>query len=892
MLNYYTFIQQYWQAQYNGAASAVSVGLAQNGLVLLQAQIQNDDTPANQALLDAETASQQAYVDAFLGNQAGIVTPDQLATALAAYQAAKTARSAILPTYQNAITTLSAGLQPPLAIYQKQYNDDVDEIASTLEDHIDGVDIPALQADAAACAIKITGLQSAINILSTFTETLNNYVTGIESQLTAIETTGQTPITYQDIIDQSSTLSFTGTPSDAVGAISPITGQLTGSMQVAMQAPHMIWWTGTGWQEIPDAIDQVALPSLLPATAAVNTIFRVPLPVLGTTTVTYNYYRWTGTAWQLMDEYWTIDGWNEIPESGYRIGDCHQVIERLVPLIFDGYDKVRINHSALYNDQPGQHLPPGFIDNSIQPLITGLADTQTAITNITNPDTGDIAVLTSSLSNLQNLVGQFSSSTAITYAEAQTWELSKDQLISDATFLEETAADLEITTQLVSYKTAIGGGASPYNNGLIDIIAPWINQAESNYPIAITSGQQSSIAAAFSAAQSAQSALQTAISAAQAAGVQESLTEFQTSVDGQFTTINGSLSNFDTQFGQYSSDGYLSQTESQSLSLSLAQAVAQSTGVIGAATALGITFEVTAYQSALTTLQTDVAPWIGQSSYPIAITPTQRAAIEVAFGQVQETATTLQNTIVTVASSQAQAAAISATDAILASTNSQISGLSSDFNAAFSDNTITIIEANQISVDLALLQASMVTLTSNANTLGITTELTNYTADFNALSSALSAWTGLSSYPVSITTGQRQNITTLFQACQNAETVLVNKINSATAANTLLAASNSIAAQIGSTNLSIENINSTLESAGTSLVTLNNDLAALSSITELTLAEANALKSDLAQAQANLVNSGSTLYTVANALGITTQLTAYQAAVSALASGLAPWVNS
>ena len=286
-----------------------------------------------------------------------------------------------------------------------------------------------------------------------------------------------------------------------------------------------------------------------------------------------------------------------------------------------------------------------------------------------------------------------------------------------------------------------------------------------------------------------------------------------------------------------------------------------------------------------------MAPWIGQATYPIAITPTQRAAIEVAFGQVQETATTLQNTIVTVASSQAQAAAISATDAILAQTNSQISGLSSDFNAAFSDNTITTIEANQISVDLALLQASMFTLTSSANTLGITTELTNYTTNFNALSSALSAWTGLSSYPVSITTLQRQNITTLFQTCQNAETILVNKINSVTAANALLAASNSIAAQIGSTNLSIENINTTLESAGSSIVTLNNDLAALSSITELTLAEANALKSDLAQAQANLVNSGSTLYTVANALGITTQLTAYQNAVSALASGLAPWVN-
>jgi chromosome segregation ATPase len=160
-----------------------------------------------------------------------------------------------------------------------------------------------------------------------------------------------------------------------------------------------------------------------------------------------------------------------------------------------------------------------------------------------------------------------------------------------------------------------------------------------------------------------------------------------------------------------------------------------------------------------------------------------------------------------------------------------------------------------------------------------------------ALVSGLAPWINQSSYPIAITSTQRSALTALFQATQTAETVLVNKIDSVNSANALTSANSNTTTQIGYVNSSIDNINTTLSSAGQSLATLNNDLVALSSATELTLAEAKALAYDLSQAQAQLGTTGDTLYTIAQSLGITTQLTNYSNAVAALALGLAPWVE-
>ena len=683
-----------------------------------------------------------------------------------------------------------------------------------------------------------------------------------------------------------------------------------------------VFWDGLDYRIVeadgalsdPSLFSTKAPPNRIPTNFEVWSVPRPDWPPVGLTVYdsrNKDYYFWNPNtqSFQIMDWFGQVEGDDELPYPGYKIGAAHVIVYHDIKVMWNGYYWQRYHHDMLdLGTDAAIHVPEGFIAQNqanVEGLITGLVEAQTAITSITNPDTGDIAALTSSLSNLQNLVGQFSSSTAITYAEAQTWELSKDQLISDATFLEETAADLEITTQLVSYKTAIGGGASPYNNGLIDIIAPWINQAESNYPIAITSGQQSSIAAAFSAAQSAQSALQTAISAAQAAGVQVNLSEFQTLVEGEFTTVNGALSNFDTQFEQYLSDGYISKVESQSLNLSLGLITAASKGVIIAATALAITTELTAYKMALgggtapfnNGLIDMLAPWIGQATYPIAITTTgagtanQRATIEAAFAMVKETEIILQNTIIAVSSSQAQAAAIAAVDITINAVNGDLNSLTDDYNAAFSDSTITIIEANQLAADLGKLQASSSVIGGEATTLGITTELSAYSSDLLALVNGLAPYINQSSYPINLgpnATIIRSNLSNLFQTCQTAETVLVNKIDSVNATNAATSATASSNSYADSVHTEINNyVNGQLAALNSTLSVISPDFTGAFSDLSITLTEATQMSNDLLLLQ----DQANTLLAIAADLSITTEATTYSNLISALEAELAPFIG-
>jgi hypothetical protein len=667
-----------------------------------------------------------------------------------------------------------------------------------------------------------------------------------------------------------------------------------------------VFWDGLDYRivEADGTLDDPALfsikapPNRTPTNFEVWSVPRPNWPPIGLAIYDgrdKDYYFWNPDkqAFTIMEWFWQVEGDDELLYPGVKIGAAHVIVYHDIKVMWNGYYWQRYHHDMLdLGTDADIHIPEGFLAQNqanIEGLITGLESAQTAISANSTQATTDIAALNTSITTLQDQIAAFSSTSEITYAEAQAMELSQTQLTADASILEGIATDLGITTQLTAYESAL--------TILGTALASFVNQPTASYPVAVTSAQQSAINSAFSAATSAQSALQAAIGAAQASGVQVSLDEFKTLVNSEFTTVNGTLSNFDTQFEQYASDGYVSQAEAQSLSLTLGQIVAASTEVISGATALSITTEVTAYQAAIAALQTTLAPWVGQTTYPIAITTTgtgtanQRATIEAAFAQVKETEVTLQNTIIAVSSSDAQAAAIAAVDATITTTNGNLTTLTNDFNTAFSGTSLTIIESNQFASDLGQLQASSTTLTNEATTLGITTEQTNYTTALAALVSGLAPWINQSSYPIAITSTQRSALTALFQATQTAETVLVNKIDSVNSANALTSANSNTTTQIGYVNSSIDNINTTLSSAGQSLATLNNDLVALSSATELTLAEAKALAYDLSQAQAQLGTTGDTLYTIAQSLGITTQLTNYSNAVAALALGLAPWVE-
>lgn len=105
-----------------------------------------------------------------------------------------------------------------------------------------------------------------------------------------------------------------------------------------------------------------------------------------------------------------------------------------------------------------------------------------------------------------------------------------------------------------------------------------------------------------------------------------------------------------------------------------------------------------------------------------------------------------------------------------------VDNLGDIINNAFADNKLTNIEANSIKLSLDNVTAESTSLISNATTLGITTERTNYSNALTTLTNYLNTNWLNKTYPLTITVTQRTNVTTYFKNLENKKSILLTKI--------------------------------------------------------------------------------------------------------------------
>lgn len=114
----------------------------------------------------------------------------------------------------------------------------------------------------------------------------------------------------------------------------------------------------------------------------------------------------------------------------------------------------------------------------------------------------------------------------------------------------------------------------------------------------------------------------------------------------------------------------------------------------------------------------------------------------------------------------------------IADVQDSVEQLGVDINNILSDNKITAIEANGLELSLVQVASESTDLISVANTLGITTERTNYSNSLTTLTTEINKWINQTTYPKDITSTDRTNIQTKFQNLEGMKSILINKISS------------------------------------------------------------------------------------------------------------------
>ncbi len=105
-----------------------------------------------------------------------------------------------------------------------------------------------------------------------------------------------------------------------------------------------------------------------------------------------------------------------------------------------------------------------------------------------------------------------------------------------------------------------------------------------------------------------------------------------------------------------------------------------------------------------------------------------------------------------------------------------LNNLETEINSYSSDLKLTLAEANTLKISLDSLNAESTDLINVATSLSITTEKTNYSNALTTLTNYLNTyWLG-KTYPLTITSAQRTNVTNYFKNVENYKSILVNKI--------------------------------------------------------------------------------------------------------------------
>ena len=505
MYSYYAFVQSYWQKRINASKYNIEAAFAQNALTLVWQQKDREDTEASQALLDAELKAQDDYVYAAQKQRAGIATQEEVNEALARLSDAREARRSTLPDYTWLVGAIHAKAQETFNLFngfrEKIIPDAVKRGRMSVGEWLAEASAE-IRRDYEKYTDWLVKAQALRDTATTFGSQLQTFLQISENDLDAVGDTQKAPRTYQDIIDESS-YTFTGAYSGAANHISP-EGHVTGQIQVLLEVLHRIYWDGVKWMEMPDELDQCASPDLLPAVAQEGTIFLVPA---GQETKESAYYYRHESKWIRMSRMSDANGWEELPTLGHTIGGYHIVREKNVPTIWNGFEKVRIDHTTLSNNIPGMHMPPGFVAR-VDTLDSGQNQLASDFVGFREETADNLGELDRSLGRVVYKLEEINSDGVITLPEANALKLQLQLLQSESLQLLSMGGTLGITTEINTYRDAV--------DIVAELLLAYVDQPA--YPIEVSGAQRAQITQKFRDVQDAKSALVNAIAAAQAAG--------------------------------------------------------------------------------------------------------------------------------------------------------------------------------------------------------------------------------------------------------------------------------------------------------------------------------------------------------------------------------------
>lgn len=505
MYSYYAFVQSYWQKRINASKYNIEAAFAQNALTLVWQQKDREDTEASQALLDAELKAQDDYVYAAQKQRAGIATQEEVNEALARLSDAREARRSTLPDYTWLVGAIHAKAQETFSIFsnlrEKLLPPTMKRDAQNIANWLSSVPYYVVE-EWNKYTDWIVKAQALRDTATTFESQLQTFLQISENDLDAVGDTQKAPRTYQDIIDESS-YTFTGGYSGAANHISP-EGHVTGQIQVLLEVIHRIYWDGVKWMEMPDEMDQCASPDLLPSVAEEGIIFRIPPAV--ETAESHYYYRYE-SKWLRMPRKADANGWEELPSMGHVIGGYHIVREKNVPTIWNGYEKVRIDHTTLSNNIPGMHMPPGFVAR-VDTLGSEQNQLVSDFVGFREETAENLGEMDRSLGRVVYKLEEINSDGVITLPEANALKLQLQLLQSESLQLLSMGGTLGITTEVNTYRDAV--------DIVAELLLAYVDQPA--YPIEVSAPQRAQITQKFRDVQDAKSALVNAIAAAQAAG--------------------------------------------------------------------------------------------------------------------------------------------------------------------------------------------------------------------------------------------------------------------------------------------------------------------------------------------------------------------------------------
>lgn len=334
-----------------------------------------------------------------------------------------------------------------------------------------------------------------------------------------------------------------------------------------------------------------------------------------------------------------------------------------------------------------------------------------------------------------------------------------------------------------------------------------------------------------------------------------------------FSEVNLAITSLETNINAIFSDAKLTKDEAKSLKLVFENFKNESGDLFNKANDHNITTEKTNYNDALNDLETLLYDsYIDKLTYPIDITEDERTTLESRFEDVQTTKIVLENLIKT-----------KQDEVIKNEINQEITELDNSFKS-FQDNLqdiifdskLTQVEANILKSQMETLKKESADLVLIATDLDLFYEKQTYQNSLDDLENYLNTYWLDKTYPLDITTSQRNTIDIKIGNVQESKSELINAI--------IVGRNKATKAQI---DFEIDQLNNTMTDFQTDLETMSFD-------GKLTDIEANILDNNFKQ----LKYESYDVINIASDLGITTIKANYQSKLNELEIYLdANWLN-